>query len=620
MNKKIIAMLAAAACCATMIQPVFAASNFKDITGNQYSWCASQIKAMADAGYINGVSDTEYAPDSNVTNLQSIVLFARAMGSRESENSEILDLAHQQYDDVVKSASIPEWGMDEVVYMLYKGALSEADLVTYLKGEKKDAPMNRGDVAVIITKGMNGETAAKNNTVKYTYKDAASIPSNKSHYVQYVTDMGIMNGITDENDPDVSEFQANGTVTRAQMAVMLYRAVDKCDYSFVRSKLAGIDEDEMTVTIKESGEDKSYKYNSNTRFTVAGIPASLKEFKENLPVVIQFSGDEVVSVEALSDQAEETISAIFQGYNKMNGKYQIKVRSSKSDSTVKTYTCAEDVPITYQGSPATIQSLKTDDPIELSLSMGQVVAIVSSEKTVTITGATVENIAIDGDKVSMTISSGNPDYDGKTYEVADDAVATKSSKEIEFSSVYVGDKVNLTVRYGKIIKADATATYSSVTGTIKEVIISNTPSITVRADGKEKTYQVPTDCIITVNQKEGSLYDFRVGDNVVLTTQSSAVTKIQVSTSIINDNVTGVGSINGRVAALNTAYGFVSVLMDGYDQPIPVYKTSNNTTVITSTGKTLDFKSIKSGDTVECRGNTTNGAFVATLIIVTQAD
>ncbi|MGN0183455.1 MAG: S-layer homology domain-containing protein, partial [Candidatus Ornithomonoglobus sp.] len=80
MNKKIIAALAAAACCSTMIQPVLAAGSFTDITGSQYSWCASQIKAMADAGYINGVSDTEFAPDSNITKLQCIALFSRAMG------------------------------------------------------------------------------------------------------------------------------------------------------------------------------------------------------------------------------------------------------------------------------------------------------------------------------------------------------------------------------------------------------------------------------------------------------------------------------------------------------------------------------------------------------------
>lgn len=613
MNKKIMAVLSAAACCASMIQPVFAASTFTDINGNQYSWCASQIKAMADAGYINGVSDTEFAPDSNVTNLQSIVLFARALGSRETENSEILDNAHEKYDDLLKSFSIPEWGADEVAYMLYKGALTETDLTTYLKSDKKDAAMSRADVAVIITKGMNGETKAKNTEITYTYKDASTIPTNKSRYIQYVTDEGIMNGIDDE-------FKPNGKVTRAQMAVMLYRAVNACDYSYERTKLVGIDEDEMEITVKNGSDENVYKYSDSTRLTILGEVAAIEDFKENLPVVLQFSGESVAAMDAVSEQGEETITGIFQGYNQTGGAYVIKIKDSTDSTTLKNYTCITDVPVTYKGQPATIQSIKKDDVVELSMSKGKVVAVVSTEKTITITGATVSDININGGVVSMTISSPNEDYNGMTYEVADDAVAKKANREVPFSSIYVGDKVNLTVRYGKIVSAEATATYGSVTGTITEVRISNTPSITVRAEGKEKTYQIPTDCIITVNQEEGSLYDFRVGDSVTLTTQSSAVTKIQVSTSIINDNITGAGSVNGKVTAVNTAYGFVSVLVDGYDLPIPVYKTGNNTTIITTTGKSLDFKSIKTGDAVECRGTTTNGAFVASLIIVTQAE
>ncbi|MGN0163895.1 MAG: hypothetical protein ACI4EA_10025, partial [Candidatus Ornithomonoglobus sp.] len=335
--------------------------------------------------------------------------------------------------------------------------------------------------------------------------------------------------------------------------------------------------------------------------------------------VLQLSGDNVVAVDAVSEQPEQTITAVYQGYNTLGSVYQVKIKDSSTSTTIKTYTCIDNVPVTYQGTPATIKSLKTGDQVELELSNGKVVAISASEKSTTITGATVTAFDIGDDgTLTMTISSSNTEYDGKAYPVASDATAKKSNKEVDLSSVYVGDKVTLTVRYGQIVSVEATSTYSTVTGTITEVIISSTPSITVRVDGKEKTYQVPTECDITVNQKSGSLYDFRVGDSVTLTTQSSAVTKIQVSTSIINTE-TG-GSVNGTVTALNTGYGFVSVLMDGYDMPIPVYKTSNSTTVITAAGKTMDFKSISVGDSVECRGTTSNGAFVATLIIVTPAN
>lgn len=611
MNKKITAVLAAVACCSAMIQPALAAGTFTDISGSEYSWCASQIKAMADAGYINGVSDTEFAPDSNVTKLQCIALFSRAMGCYDANNIELLELAREQYADDIAACSLP-WGEEEIAYMLYKGALVKSDLTTYIKGSVKNQDMSRGEAAIIITKAMGGEAEAKAASISLEYKDAASIPSNIKPYVQYVTDQGIMNGIDDE-------FQASGTVTRAQMAVMLYRAVEKCDYLFVRGKFVDIDSEEYTITVNENGENTSYVYNDNTSFTKLGAIAALNEYEENLPVVIQLSRDTVVAVDAISDMPEQMITAVYQGYNTVGTVYQVKVKDSSISSTVKTYTCIEDVPVTYQGSPATIKSLKSGDQVDLELSNGKVVAISASEKSATITGATVSAFDIGDDgTLTMTISSSSSEYDGKTYPVAPDASAKKNNKEVDLSSVYVGDKVTLTVRYGQIVSVEATSTYNTVTGTIVEVVISSTPSITVRVDGKEKTYQVPTECDITVNQSSGSLYDFRVGDSVTLTTQSSAVTKIQVSTSVINTE-TG-GSVNGTVTALNTSYGFVSVLMDGYDMPIPVYKTSNNTTVITSAGKSMDFKSIAVGDSVECRGTTSNGAFVATLIIVTPAN
>ncbi|MCH5211759.1 MAG: S-layer homology domain-containing protein [Oscillospiraceae bacterium] len=615
MKKTIVSVIAAtAALCITA--PAFAASSFSDISGSSYSWCAPQIRAMADAGYVHGYDDGTFKPDNQVTKLEGIALFARAMGSDTEitpENTEVLELAHSQYDSALKSYSL-SWGDDEATYLLYKNALSISDLDTYLKGDLKNQPLTRGEAAVIITKAMGGGQSLKQvSSITVDYADKSSIPSNVLPYVDYVTEQGIMNGIDDE-------FQPGGTVTRAQIAVMLYRVANHCDYSFIRGKLKNVDEDESTFTISVHGEETTYSYDENTQFTLKGEYELPEKLTIDAGVVIQLSGDKVVSIDGLSDQPEATITAIFSSYSTSNGITYIKVKESATSSTTKSYPCVDNVPVTYKGAPATVKNFSDGDSITIEIVDGKVLSIVGSEKTETITGATVDEIEVDGESVKMTISSANSAYNGKTYEVASDAVATKASKECDMSDIYVGDKVTLTLRYGKIIKAEATSTYGSVSGSIVEVKISNNPSITVRAEGKEKEYQIPVDCIIIVNQKEGSLYDFRVGDSVTLTTQSSAVTKIQVSTAIINDAGNGTGSVNGTVTAVNTAYGFISVLVEGYDIPVPVYKTSNQTTFITAAGKPIDFKSIKTGDKVECRGTTTNGAFVASLVIVTQAD
>lgn len=615
MKKTIVSVIAAAAALC-IAAPAFAASSFSDISGSSYSWCAPQIRAMADAGYVHGYDDGTFKPDNEVTKLEGIALFARAMGSDAEltpENTGVMALAHAQYDAAIKSYSL-SWGDDEVVYLLYKKALNISDLDTYLKGDLKNKPLTRGEAAVIITKAMGGGQNLKPvSSITVDYTDKTSIPSNILPYVDYVTEQGIMNGIDDE-------FQHNGTVTRAQIAVMLYRVANNCDYSFVKGKLTALDKDELTFTVSADGEETEYSYNENTLFTLKGEYVLPESLTINAGIVVQFSGSDVISIDSMSEQPEETITAIFSGYSMNNGKTYIRVKESATATTSKSYPCIDNVPVIYKGSPATVKNFADGDSITIEIVDGEVQSIVGTEKIETITGATVEEVEVDGESVKMTISSANSAYNGKTYEVAADATATKAGRDCDMSDIYVGDKVKLTLRYGKIVKAEATSTYGSVSGSIVEVKISNNPSITVRAEGKEKEYQIPVDCDIIVNQKEGSLYDFRVGDSVTLTTQSSAVTKIQVSTSIINDSGNGAGSVNGTVTAVNTAYGFLSVLVEGYDLPISVYKTSNQTTFITAAGKPIDFKSIKNGDHVECRGATTNGAFVATLVIVTQAD
>ena len=97
--------------------------------------------------------------------------------------------------------------------------------------------MTRGEAAVIITKAMGGEAAATaDSAVSLHYKDAREIPTNLLQYVKFVTDEGIMNGIDDA-------FCASGTVTRSQIAVMLSRVIERCDYSFRKARINSVDEE-----------------------------------------------------------------------------------------------------------------------------------------------------------------------------------------------------------------------------------------------------------------------------------------------------------------------------------------------------------------------------------------
>ena len=239
--KKITAAVLSAVMSAVIAVPALAAS-FRDISGPEYSWAADAINNMNAAGYITGYEDGTFRPDNEVTRLECIALFARAMGSNAKANGEILKMAHEQYDNLVSAYSL-DWGDDEIVYLLYKGVLAKSDLDTYIIGKAKDSPMKRYEAAIIITKALGGEKKALAQTgIVLNYTDAKEIPSNAVQYVYYVSEAGIMNGV------DNGIFSPSSSVSRAQMAVMLQRTADATEYSFINAKLMSIDTTTKTVS------------------------------------------------------------------------------------------------------------------------------------------------------------------------------------------------------------------------------------------------------------------------------------------------------------------------------------------------------------------------------------
>lgn len=610
---KIIRITSAALICASMTVTacvsVFAAKySFTDISDSKYSWCASEIQEMFDKGLITGYEDNTYRPDNEVTRLECLSLFARAMGSSDEVNAPILKLAHELYDDTIKTYGLT-WGMDEIAYLMYRGALKKSDLDTYLKDDEKSKPMKRYEAAIIITKAMGGEkTALASENADLNYSDAAAIPSAAVGYVKYALDKEIMTGM------DNNKFSPLTSVSRSQIAVMLSRAVKKTDYSFVSAKLVSIDTDNRTCVMKnEDGENETVVYSDDTVMNSMGVQMIPSNMTTGLSAIFTFSGENLMYIDTLSSVPDETVSGRYVGYSTSNNIISVSVIPA-GETTQKSYTCTADVTIMYNGSPASMRSFTKDDSVELSLVDGKVETLSGTNKTSTIQGAVVESISIDP-KLMLTISHADSEYDGKTYPVSNDVVVKKNSSSADFSSIYEGDTVTLTLEYGEIIRVDATAKTSKVTGTIKSLTIATQPSMVVSVNGTEKEYMIPNDVKITINGKEGTLYDFRVGDSVTLTVESQAITSITAQSTQVTS-----GAVVGLVTAVNSSYGFISVQTEGSEGATTVFCKDTKTTFISSTGETLKMSSIKEGDTVDVRGTVSNGAFVATLVIVTAGN
>lgn len=589
--------------------PVFAAKySFDDISDSKYSWCAEQIQEMYEKKLITGYEDNTFRPDNEVTRLECLSLFARAMGSSDEINEPIVELAHELYDETINTYGL-SWGTDEIAYLMYRGALKKADLDTYLKDSEKSKPMKRYEAAIIITKAMGGEkTAVSSANAALSYSDAAAIPSSAVGYVKYAMDKEIMTGM------DGNMFSPLTSVSRSQIAVMLSRTVEKVDYSFVLAKLVSIDTNSRTCTYKDkNGETEIAVYSDDTVMNSVGVQMIPSNMTTGLSAIFTFSGDNLIYIDTMSSTPDETVVGKFMGYGSSNGIISVFVIPA-GETTQQTYICTADVAIIYEGSPATIRSFAKNDSVELSMVDGKVETVTGLPKTEIIQGAVVESVSIDP-SLTLTISHADADYDGKTYPVSNSVTVTKNSTSSDFSSIYVGDTVTLTLEYGEIVKVAATAKTSKVTGTIKSLTIATQASMVVNVNGTEKEYMIPNDVKITVNGQEGTLYDFRVGDSVTLTIESQAITAITATSTQITS-----GAVVGVVTAVNSSYGFITVQTDGSTGSVTVFCKDDKATFISDAGKTLKMSNIKEGDTVDVRGTVSNGAFVATLVIVTASN
>jgi hypothetical protein len=606
--KKIISGVVAFAVAAAVCVPAMAKS-FSDVTSN-WAWAEPAITEMSEMGLINGYPDGTFKPEQSVTHIEALALFARAMGSTSETNRDVVDIAVKKYESLLKPYSLA-FGTEEVSFLLYRGALKESELSTYLSSNIKNEPMKRYEAAIIITKAMGAEEEAKANLLTdLSYLDAREIPSDAVQYVYYVTGQGLMQG-TDGN-----KFSPNTEVRRSEIAVMLNNTVNMMGMSFEKVKLASINTVSRNIQVKESDGTMNYvSYSTDTVMNVEGVMTQAKDMPQGVSAVFTYMNDSLKYVDVLTSIPDQTVKGKFSGYTLLNGVLKISIIPKKSDGTYDSetqYIAAGDISMKYDGSPATINTFKNGDLVTLELSAGKVNTILGETKSSTITNATIEDVSINAASVTITISHASAEYNGVTFEVSNNALVSKNGTDTTLSKVYKGDKATLWLEYGVITKVSANSSSSSIEGTIQELSIGQNSKIKIKSGGQEYDYIIPADAKIVINDADGTLYDFRVGDSVKLTLESDAVTKI-VATSVQAANRTVVGT----VTAVNSSFGFVQISTDA-GESINAFCNDNTTKFISASGSDKRMKNIEVGQTLTIRGSVKNGAFAATVIIIEE--
>lgn len=586
-------------------------ATFTDVEGTSYEWALSYIEDMAEKGLISGYEDGTFKPEKTVSKLEAISLFARAMGSRSETNALALENALAQYGDLIDTYSL-NFAKEDVAYMLYRGALTEAEATAYLKGDVKNSPMLRHEAATIITKAMGGEAEAKRNLVlDMEYTDVSEIPSAAKKYVYYVSEKNIMSGMGD------GTFSPNTEVLRSQISVMLSKTVDAMSATFTEVKLDKIDTDAKTLTVTDAdGEQSELAYTEDTVFYVEGEKTQAKDIAAGVDAVLTLHTSGVLYVDVVSAEPDATVYAIYSSYKNTNGVLTITATDPATNEKA-TYTCVEGInDITKDGNKISVLDLKAGDYLELSLSKGKVWKIAAANKTTTIKAATIEAINNDASNPTITISHADKLYDGMQLSISDRISVTKDGAGVDMNSVYRGDKATITLEYGVVTSMAVSSVKRTVDGVISSVTISANPTITVVVNNMESVYDITRDIKILVNSEAGRVNDLSYGDKVTLTLESEAVTKIETITNQATE-----GNLTGTVLAVNNAYKFIKIqAVDAAGNTVEenIYCKDSKTTFITAAGATKQFRDIAEGNVISVYGTYTNGAFEASSVIIVK--
>ena len=601
--KKLLGMILTLSITTAICSEAFAASMsspiFSDIYDEKYAWAKDYIINMANEGYITGYDDGTYKPDNEVTRLETIVLFARAMGALRTENEDALALALDKYEDTVNDLKL-NFGDEEIAFMLYRGVLSEDDLTTYLSSSKANKPMPRQEAAAIITKALCGEEEAKAEVLTdMAYTDTKLIDPDYTQYVFYASEMGIMNGMDD------GSFSPDSSVLRSQIAVMLSRSVDKINLYIESPYIDDIDYDKNNITIVDTeGEKVLVGYDENTKFFLNGELSTEDNFVADTTATLTYINNRTAFVDMQELVPDNTYKAIYQGSTANSEGTSVSFKEPDSDKTT-TYLLSSKVSLFAEdGSTALLRNFALGSYVEFDVANDKIIRMSILKKESFIQQAIVESIDIEDD-LYITISHTKEEYDGMKLKLNDNVVVYKNNDIEDLSKIYTGDRVDITLEYGVVTKLVATSNNKTYEGTISEVNISSSSTIKVKIDDEIQTFDVLTDTKITANGEDATLYDLRVGDTVKITTESGAVLKIDTTAPAVSSN-----PITGVVEIVNTSKGFIKVNGE------TIFCSDSSTTFITSNGSTQTMKNIQVGSTVSIRGSMQNGAYTASLIII----
>ena len=615
-------LLSLALCITMALSAVFTtafAVTFDDVENDPtVSWAKDAITEMADAGYIKGYEDGTFKPKRPISKIECLLLMSRILGVEEKGYTDVAEAAKALYGGKVSKYNTTY--VNELSYLLYTGIINDKDLSDYASAANANTELYRYQAAILMAKLMGEPTVAKNYSVTTpTYADNSTIPSTARPYVEYVSAKGIMNGMDADSEGNPM-FSPATSVTRAQMATLLQRMIDKIDKDLVDGVIEEVLAADNIIVI----DGKEYAVNDDTVIYYDGDEIDVDdliaddniraiEINKHLHCIEVIEATENPEDEPQEKPEENDTTVVYALISAMseNSKGKTLVLADTEDSSnTATYLTTSDCEFRIEGTKCNFGDLKKGNYVEVAIKDGKIISVNVAPKETIISGVLTKDVEFDDDNhVYLTVDT---EDDGvQTYVVSNKgATVTRDGANVEYRNLSKGDNVDLKLNLGKVTKITASSNSEKFSGIIKEILISSKPAVTISIKGDEETYELRSDATIQVAGQTATIYDLRLNVNVTGTIDGDEIATIIASSSVASQ----AGEISGTVTGVNTSYKVITIEDDEGETHSIYY--GSNTTFLKNNGNTTSAKNIEKGATVLVTGAEKNGVFEASIIIV----
>jgi tetratricopeptide (TPR) repeat protein len=197
--QKFVASAVSTAVVVSAIAPVAAASSLKDIIPNSFG--ENEINYLTSNNIIQGFADDTFRPAEKLNRGQAARLFTRALNLKPKANNQ------HGFKDIPKTGELAAAVSAVAAAGIFRGTNGEFDA---------NRPLSREEMASVLVRAFK----LKANTTAVDLKDLKEISPAHLNDVKTLYQNKITVGFKDKT------FRPDGTVSRAEFAVFLYRAID----------------------------------------------------------------------------------------------------------------------------------------------------------------------------------------------------------------------------------------------------------------------------------------------------------------------------------------------------------------------------------------------------------